>query len=75
MKSQILFALTVIGLIFVGPVNAQEPGNNQARTRQEPQMSQKECLKKLIGRQLPNLVRAGQTRGRIRGNRRIRGGV
>lgn len=50
MKSQTLFALTVIGLIFVVSVNAQEPGNNQSRTLQEPQMSQKEFLKKLIGK-------------------------
>ena len=50
MKSQTLFALTVISLIFVVSVNAQELKNNQSRTRQEPQMSQKEFLKKLIGK-------------------------
>lgn len=50
MKSQTLFALTVIGLIFVVSVNAQELKNNQSRTRQESQMSQKEFLKKLIGK-------------------------
>lgn len=50
MKSQTLFALTVISLIFVVSVNAQELKNNQSRTRQESQMSQKEFLKKLIGK-------------------------
>ena len=50
MKSQTLVALTVIGLMLVVSVNAQEHKNKQPRTRQESQMPQKEFLKKLIGK-------------------------
>ncbi len=50
MNTQTVFVLTIVVLVFVVSVNAQEPKNEQPGTRQVSQMPQKELFKKLIGK-------------------------
>lgn len=50
MNTQSLFVLTIVVLVFVVCVNAQEPKNEQPRIRKVSHMPQEELFKKLIGK-------------------------